>query len=141
MDPLLIYSLVRQESLFEEGARSYAAAQGLMQIIPDTGRWIAERLGMSDYRNDLIYRPYLNVRFGSYYLSWVRDYTDGTWTSALVGYNAGPGNARAWRTRYGDDDPLFVELMPIAEPRTYIQRILVHYFHYHRIWDDDLPGQ
>ncbi len=134
IDPLLLYSLVRQESLFEEGARSSAAAQGLMQIIPDTGRWIAERLGHPTYRNALIYRPYLNVRFGSYYLAWVRDYTDGRWVSALVGYNAGPGNVRTWRERYGSDDTLFVELLPIGEPRTYIQRILVHYYHYRRIW-------
>jgi len=134
IDPLLLYSLVRQESLFEEGARSSAAAQGLMQIIPDTGRWIAERLGHPTYRNALIYRPHLNVRFGSYYLAWVREYTDGRWVSALVGYNAGPGNVRAWRERYGNDDTLFVELLPIGEPRTYIQRILVHYYHYRRLW-------
>ena len=53
-DPLIYFSLIRQESLFEEGARSTAAAQGLAQIIPDTGQWVAQQLGHPEYTNDII---------------------------------------------------------------------------------------
>ncbi len=135
IDPLLFYSLIRQESLFEEGARSFAAAQGLSQIIPATGAEIAERLRFPNYSNALIYRPYINVRFGVFYLDWVRDYVEsGSIVAALAGYNAGPGNARTWQGLAGGDEALFVELMTYSEPRLYVQRILSHYYHYNRLY-------
>ncbi len=134
LDPNLYFSLIRQESLFEEGARSSAAAQGLAQIIPDTGSWIATRLGYPNYTNDLVYRPDVNLKFGAYYLAWVRDYLGGSLTSALAGYNAGPGNAERWRQTSGDDDALFVELFDYNEPRVYIQAILSNLYHYSRLY-------
>ncbi|MFZ1752624.1 MAG: transglycosylase SLT domain-containing protein, partial [Caldilineaceae bacterium] len=134
IDPLIFYSLIRQESLFEEGARSFAAAQGLAQIIPATGAEIAERMGFPNYSNALIYRPYINLRFGAFYLAWVRDFVDGRIASALAGYNGGPGNSQRWRERAGGDDTLFVELMDYSETRLYLQRILSHYYHYTRLY-------
>jgi len=133
-NPLLYFSLIRQESLFEEGARSYAAAQGLAQIIPDTGHWVAERLGHPDYTNEMIYRPHINLMFGAYYLDWTRDYLDGNLISALVGYNAGPGNAEYWRGIIGADDTLFVEFLTINEPRIYVQSITTGLYHYTRLY-------
>ncbi len=134
IDPFLYFSMIRQESLFEEGARSWAAAQGLAQIIPDTARWVAERQGHADWSNELIYRPYINVNFGAYYFDWVRDYLDGNEVSALVGYNAGPGNAAAWRERSGPDDALFVEILTINEPRLYVTLITENLYHYTRLY-------
>jgi soluble lytic murein transglycosylase len=134
IDPLLLFSLIRQESLFEEGARSVAAAQGLAQIIPDTGHWIAEQLGYPNYTNDLVYRPIVNIRFGAYYLDWVRDYLDGNMVSALVGYNAGPGNSARWREWAGDDDVRFVEILEMNEPRTYVKAIATNLYHYDRLY-------
>ncbi|MBW7882094.1 MAG: tetratricopeptide repeat protein [Caldilineaceae bacterium] len=133
LDPLLYFSLIRQESLFEEGARSTAAAQGLAQIIPDTGLWIAGQLGHPEYTNDIIYRPVINLRFGAYYLGWARDFLDGNLLSALVGYNAGPGNAKAWRELAGPDDTLFVEILAYSEPRLYVRLILGNLYHYTRL--------
>ncbi|MCC6458757.1 MAG: transglycosylase SLT domain-containing protein [Caldilineaceae bacterium] len=135
IEPLLFFSLIRQESLFEEGARSFAAAQGLAQIIPDTGQWVAERLGYPNYSNELVYRPYINVKFGAYYLDWVRDYLDGNLVSALVGYNAGPGNSDIWREAAGADDALFVEQLTITEPRIYVQAVVSNLYHYTRMYD------
>jgi soluble lytic murein transglycosylase len=134
LNPLLFYSTVRQESLFEEGARSYAAAQGLAQIIPDTGQWVAEQLGYPGYTNDLIYRPHVNLKFGAYYLDWVRDFTAQNLVSGLVGYNAGPGNSQYWRGVSGPDDTLFVEILSVNEPRLYVQIILSNLYHYTRLY-------
>ncbi|MCX6050441.1 MAG: lytic transglycosylase domain-containing protein, partial [Chloroflexi bacterium] len=134
LNPLLYFSLIRQESLFEEGARSYAAAQGLAQIVPDTGIWVAQRLGHPDYTNALIYRPYINLNFGAYYLAWTRDYLDGNLVSALVGYNAGPGNSKIWRETAGSDDPLFVELVQANESQIYVQIITTNLYHYTRLY-------
>ena len=136
LNPLLFFSLIRQESLFEEGARSYAAAQGLAQIIPDTGAWVAGRLSYPNYTNDLVYRPYINIKFGAYYLDWVRDYLDGNLVSALVGYNAGPGNSDIWREAAGVDDALFVEQLSINEPRIYIHTIVSNLYHYTRLYGE-----
>jgi soluble lytic murein transglycosylase len=134
LDPLLFYGLIRQESLFEEGARSHAAAQGLAQIIPTTGAEIAGRLNYPNYSNALIYRPHINIRFGTFYLDWVRNYVNGDIAAALAGYNAGPGNARRWQGLSGGDETLFVELMTYTEPRIYLYRILSHYYHYNRLY-------
>ena len=89
LDPLLVFSLIRQESLFEGFATSYAAAQGLMQIIPDTGQWIAQKLSWPNYQNSDVYRPYINVKFGAYYLRYVLDLVDNLPYAALAGYGAG----------------------------------------------------
>ncbi len=137
IDPLLFFSLIRQESLFEEGARSVAAAQGLAQIIPSTGQEVADRMGYPGYANDLVYRPYINIRFGAYYLDWVRDYLDGNVISAMVGYNAGPGRSAAWRENAGADDALFVEQLTIEEPRVYIHAIVGNLYHYTRLYSGE----
>ncbi len=134
IDPPLFFSLIRQESLFEEGARSFAAAQGLAQIIPDTGAWVADKVGYVGYTNDLVYRPHINLWFGAYYLDWTREYLDGNTIAALVGYNAGPGNSEGWRLESGPDDPLFVEILTFGEPRLYVKKITSNYFHYLRIY-------
>ena len=134
INPLVFFSLVRQESLFEEGAISSAAAQGLAQIIPDTAKWVADRLVYPDYTNGLVYRPHVNLKFGAYYLHWTRGYLDDNLISALVGYNAGPGNAERWRTLSGPDDTLFVEILQVTEPRIYVQRVTENLYHYTRLY-------
>ena len=133
-DPLLLYSLIFQESLFEPPARSFAGAQGLTQIIPSTGAEIAQRLNYPNYSTALLSLPYVNIRFGAYYLRWVRDFTGGNDVAALAGYNAGPGNALLWLGTSASEDALFVELVPYDETRLYLQRILILYYHYLRLY-------
>lgn len=69
LDPLLMLSLIRQESLFDPQARSSAGALGLAQIMPATGEWIASQIGPEDYRESLLLRPYLNLRYSAWFLS------------------------------------------------------------------------
>ncbi len=134
IDPLLLYSLIFQESLFEPPARSFAGAQGLTQIIPSTGAEIAQRLNYPNYSVELLNLPSVNVRFGAFYLRWVRDFAHNNDVAALVGYNAGPGNASVWFDRTAPDEALFIELLPYDETRLYLHRILTHYYHYARIY-------
>ncbi len=122
-DPRLQFSLVRQESLFESFARSGAAAQGLSQVIPDTGAWIAERLQWPDYENEDLYKPYVGLNFGAYYLAQQLDYFNGDVHAALAAYNAGPGNAIRWHETAGSDLDLFVDTMDFNETKTYVERI------------------
>jgi soluble lytic murein transglycosylase len=122
-DPLLQFALVRQESLFESFARSHAAAQGLSQVIPDTGRYIAMRLAWPNYENELLYRPAVGLVFGAYYLQEQLNNFDGDVYAALSAYNAGPGNAARWRNQAPDDPDLYVEIVNFPETRLYIERI------------------
>jgi soluble lytic murein transglycosylase len=135
VDPLLIYALIRQESFFERGARSSAAAQGLTQVIPSTAEWIANAMGWPNFQPSDIYKPYLNVKFGTYYLKAALDMFDGNAYPALVGYNAGPGNARFWLEEANtSDDDLYVEEISLAEPKLYVRRVLAHYANYVRLY-------
>ena len=127
IDPLLLYAVVRQESLFEGGVTSSAAAQGLMQIIPSTGEWIADQLDWLNYQNSDLYRPFINLEFGAFYLDYQRQYFDGDMYAALAAYNAGPGNSEIWQSLSGNDPDLFVEIVRLEEPRLYIRRIYEFY--------------
>lgn len=135
LDPMLVYALIRQESFFERGARSYAAAQGLMQVIPSTAEWIANAIGWPNFQPGDIYKPYLNIKFGVYYLWAALQMFDGNPYPALVGYNAGPGNARFWLEQADTtDDDLYVEEISLSEPKLYVRRVLAHYATYVRLY-------
>ena len=134
LDPLLVFSLMRQESLFQSYATSFAYAQGLMQIIPTTGQEIAGNLQWPNYENSDLYRPYVNVRFGTYYLRFVLDYVDNVPYAALSGYNGGPGNAWTWLEASGEDFDRFVDTVAFDESRTYVVRIYQQYDIYRHLY-------
>lgn len=132
-DPLVVYALLRQESMFQSGALSSAAAHGLMQVIPSTGEHIAQSMGWPpNYQTHDLYRPMVSVRFGVWYLARQRDAIGNNLIAGMAAYNGGPGNAaRWWQAAQGDPD-LFVELISLTETRTYVERIREHYAHY--VW-------
>ncbi|MBN1316328.1 MAG: transglycosylase SLT domain-containing protein [Anaerolineales bacterium] len=134
VDPLLIFALIRQESLFEGFATSWAYAQGLMQIIPSTGQDIANKLAWPNYSNQDLYKPYLNVKFGIFYLAEQLDLFDGKEYVALSAYNGGPGNALYWQSVAPDDLDLYVEVIYLSETRKYVQRIYNHYTIYRALY-------
>ncbi len=136
LDPLLILAMIRQESLFESFARSWAAAQGLMQVIPSTGEYIAESLGWADYQNDDLFKPYVSITFGAYYLAEQLELFDGKVHVALSAYNAGPGNASYWYEVAPEDPDFYLEVITLSEPRSYIQRIYTHYTYYRALYGD-----
>ncbi len=123
LHPLFLFSVIRQESLFEGFVQSTADARGLMQIIPATGSSIATNLGISDFRPEDLYRPVISINFGANYLSRVGTFTGGDKYAVLAGYNAGPGNAAVWNELAGGDPDLFVEVVRFAETRNYIRGI------------------
>lgn len=135
LDPLLLYAIIRQESLFDDQAQSWAAAHGLMQIIPDTGEWIALQLGWRPFSAGDLYRPFINIKFGAFYIQQQLESFGGNLLSALAGYNAGPGNARRWRQIAGDTDPdLFFLTVDIAETRLYLEQVMAHYAAYQLLY-------
>jgi soluble lytic murein transglycosylase len=122
--PLFIYSVMRQESLFEGFVTSTAGARGLMQVIPSTGEEIARTLNWPpSYTADDLYRPVVSVPFGVSYLDRQRDFFDGDLFAALAAYNGGAGNASSWRSLANGDPDLFVEVIRFTETRNYIRSI------------------
>ncbi len=135
-DPLLMFALIRQESLFESIAQSNAAAQGLSQVIPDTGAYIAQRLGWQDYDNEDLFRPYVGIAFGAYYLDQQLDSFDGDVAAALSAYNGGPGNAARWYGQVAGDIDAYIETVDFAETRAYIERIYTGQSVYKYLYDN-----
>jgi soluble lytic murein transglycosylase len=134
-DPLFIYSVIRQESLFEGYVRSSAGARGLMQVIPSTGAQIASELGKpANYTEEDLYRPYVSVLFGSHYLARNRSLLNGDLYATLAAYNGGPGNAIAWKELSGDDPDLFLESVRFEETRNYIRNIYEIFIIYNRLY-------
>jgi soluble lytic murein transglycosylase len=137
LDPLLVFALIWQESLFEPGARSYAAAIGLMQIIPSTGEWIALRLRWDDFSPTHLTQPYLNVRFGTWYLAQALNVFQGDIFAALAAYNAGISAPSRWlNVAHGDPD-LFMETIDYSQTLHYVQLIYQHHALYRQIYQ---PG-
>jgi soluble lytic murein transglycosylase len=134
-DGLFVMSVVRQESLFDGYATSFAAARGLMQIVPDTGAEIADQLGWpSDYTADDLYRPVVSVKFGVHYLANQRQRFNGDLYAALAAYNGGPGNTLVWEDLAPDDPDLFLEVIRLAEPHRYIRTIYEAFAIYRRLY-------
>jgi soluble lytic murein transglycosylase len=134
LDPLLLAALVRQESLFEPAAESWVGARGLGQVMPGTGRSIAQELGIEDFELDDLYRPSVSIRFAAHYLASMLERFDDQILVALAAYNGGPGNALVWLDSGGDDLDLFVEAITAVESRLYLQGVYEQYVIYERLY-------
>jgi soluble lytic murein transglycosylase len=133
--PLLLFSIIRQESFFESFIRSSANARGLMQIIPDTAQSLANELGWPpNFSLSDLNRPIVSLAFGSEYLDDQRVYLDGDIYAALAAYNGGPGNALAWKDLAGGDPDLFLEIIRFDETQRYIRLIYEMFSIYRRLY-------
>ncbi|MEJ5240123.1 MAG: tetratricopeptide repeat protein [Anaerolineales bacterium] len=138
VDVLLLFSLVRQESLFRPSALSSAGAHGLMQIIPSTADSLARQIGWPpNFTTADLARPVVNLRLGVHYLASQRNYFGGDLYAALAAYNAGPGNAAEWQRLAAGDPDLFVEVIRFQETRRYLRQIYEIYIIYRTLYAAD----
>lgn len=126
LDMAWVYGLMRQESRFIAPARSSAGAQGLMQVMPATGKWVAKQIGLQGYHHGMLTDPDTNVRLGTSYMRLILDDLDNHPVLAAAGYNAGPGRARRWRDALPIDATIYVETIPIDETRDYVKKVLAN---------------
>jgi soluble lytic murein transglycosylase len=122
IDPFIATALIRQESMFEAGVTSHAGARGLMQIMPATGRQLADAVGIEPWDDELLYHPEINVHLGTRYLARHMENYDGSLPSVFSAYNAGSHRVGWWSdyAEYGNDE-LFTERIPFAETRNYVK--------------------
>lgn len=134
--PLFLFSVVRQESLFEGFVRSSAGARGLMQILPSTAQEIVTNENWPpNYTDEDLYRPLVSIFLGSNYLDRQRGFMSGDIYGALAAYNGGPGNAKAWKDLVPPDPDLYVEVIRFPETQEYIKGIFEIFSIYKNLYD------
>ncbi|GEM_PF-868849 len=133
LDPLLILSLIRQESAFQENARSHAGARGLMQLMPGT----ANALNGKKLKPNQLYDAGLNVKLGTKFVDRLLERYDGNVYKVLAAYNAGPLRVDEWTRRYPtDNNMMFMDLIPYKETRDYVAAILRNYYWYSKLYPE-----
>jgi soluble lytic murein transglycosylase len=124
LDPAYVYGLIRQESRFIMDARSTVGASGLMQVMPATARWTANKIGMSGFRVDQLNDRDTNIAIGTGYLKLVLDDFGGSMPLAAAAYNAGPSRPRAWRNGPTMEGAAWAETVPFTETRDYVKKVV-----------------
>jgi soluble lytic murein transglycosylase len=124
LEPAYMFGLIRQESRFHVSAQSHVGASGLMQVMPATAAWTARKLGMNDYRRDLLNDRDVNLKLGAGYLKLMVDEFAGSQAMAAAGYNAGPNRPRRWRDGPMLDAAVWAENIPFTETRDYVKKVL-----------------
>jgi soluble lytic murein transglycosylase len=130
IDPSVVYSIVRQESSFNQKDLSSAMAMGLMQVTPAAGRDTAKKFRVVYDQKRLMSDQVYNMQIGAGELGILFQDYRGSYILTFAGYNAGRGRVKEWVARFGDPrdpkiDPIdWVERIPFAETRNYVQRIL-----------------
>ncbi|MBF0461315.1 MAG: lytic transglycosylase domain-containing protein [Magnetococcales bacterium] len=125
LDPALVWSMTRQESLFFRRAESPTKAFGLMQLMPETAAEESNRIGLLPATRHLLQFPDYNLSVGQSYLARMLRMFEGDLVLAVASYNAGPGRGLSWRANREQEDPIdFIERIPFAETREYVKRVL-----------------
>lgn len=135
LDPLLVLSIMKTESGFNEKSESNKGAKGLMQIMDSTGTWISEEVGIYFFYPNMLYEPELNIRFGCWYLNNLREeFVD--LDLILAAYNAGSGNVNKWlvNEEYSKDGKS-LSYIPFNETRKYVDKVKVNYSIYKYLYN------
>ncbi|MGO4987685.1 lytic transglycosylase domain-containing protein [Gallicola sp. Sow4_E12] len=136
VDPMLVYSVIKVESNYNPDAHSPMNAHGLMQILPETGSWIAERLKI-DYSEEMLKDPETSIQMGTYYLSYlVHHFKDRD--LAIAAYNGGLGNVEKWLADENlSKDGESLDEIPFVETRNYVVRVNDNYRIYDLFYGDE----
>ncbi len=123
VDPYLVMAVIKAESNYQKEAVSNKDACGLMQITPSTAKWLAEKAGISDFEDEDIYSPEINIKLGCYYLSYLYDMYADT-KCMLAAYNAGNGTVDKWLSDFNySTDGKTLEKIPYKETEQYINKV------------------
>jgi len=128
VDPNLLAAVMKAESNFDKNAVSNRGARGLMQIMPDTGRWIAGQMGTRDFDPARLFEPETSIRLSAWYLADLMAEFSGDAVLALAAYNGGRGNVRDWIGEHSlADGKRRIENIPFPETRHYVKKVLFYY--------------
>lgn len=137
LDPYMVCAVIYTESKFDDDVVSNAGAVGLMQIMPNTGEWIAKKAKFSDYTDDSLKDPAMNIKLGCWYLNYLETKFNGSVQLMLASYNAGPSNVSSWlgNTSYSSDGKTLTKI-PYKETENYVTRVMNAYERYKSLYKD-----
>ena len=137
LEPAYVASVILAESSYDPQAVSSVNAQGLMQILPDTGEWIAGKFDET-YVEGCLFDPDTNLRYGCWYLGFLMDRYGGDMTCASSAYHQGQGTVDKWlRDPTISEDGLTLTSIPSDATKTYVQRILKYYEKYEKRYAEE----
>lgn len=147
LDEYMVLAIIREESRFNPKTVSWANARGLMQMIPQTGRNVARLIGIRPFYTGRLHDPDTNIRMGCYYFSQLLKRFNNNNVLALAAYNGGPLRVKRWMNKWwseiGPDIDIdeFIESIPLAETKRYVQKVIKSYYEYKRLYSIKEPGQ
>lgn len=141
IDPFLVAAIIKNESNFNHNAVSHVGAVGLMQIMPETGAWIAKEMQLPEYTKDSLFESKTNIRMGCWYVGELDAEFKHNLALIMIAYNAGRGNAKSWMKEYGWDYNFNdVSQIPYPDTREYVQKVLKDRDNYYKLYKDKVNG-
>lgn len=136
INPLLVTSLIRQESRFMPKIKSAVGATGLMQVMPETATWVAAKINLKKYSLENVDD---NIKLGTWYLGHTHDEYKNNSMLAVASYNAGPNAVADWLKRFSFSDPdAFADKIPFPETKGYVKSVFENYWNYLRIYNPEV---
>jgi soluble lytic murein transglycosylase len=134
LDPYLVAAVIKTESTFKSDAVSSAGAVGLMQIMPETGEWLAGKFGEA-FETDNLYDPETNIRYGCWYLHFLMERFDGQADLAIAAYNAGHNRVEGWLLDEAYSDGTVLTNIPYSETENYVKKVNKAYSKYKEFYE------
>jgi len=135
LDDAWVYGLMRQESRFITNAKSTVGASGLMQLMPATAKWVANKIGLKGFHQGQVNDTETNVLLGTSYMRLVMESLDNHPVLASAAYNAGPGRAKKWRADRPLEGAVYAETIPFNETRDYVKKVMSNSVYYSALFD------
>ncbi|WP_223068603.1 lytic transglycosylase domain-containing protein [Paenibacillus caui] len=138
LDPFMVAAIIRVETNYKPSKQSKKGALGLMQIMPDTAKWVLETAKLPNVSFDQInQQPEANIEIGTWYLKSLSDQFDGNMIAVIAAYNAGPTRVKNWlKGGTWDGTVDTAKNIPLGETRHYVQRVVHYYEQYTSIYKD-----
>ncbi len=142
-DPYFIAAIIREESQFRMEALSPAGARGVMQVMPSTGKWIAQAIKLTAFDASKLFESDTAINLGTWYIGFLMKRFGGDPLYVAAAYNAGPDAVASWTGKGGiaGERDEFVESIPFAETRGYVKKVLRNYAEYKRIYGKPVKVQ
>lgn len=128
IDPAFVAAIIKRESDYDPYAISSVQARGLMQIMPDTGEWLAGKVDVRDFTTDILYDGPTNIKMGCWYLGYLSRMFQGDPILVACAYHAGQNNVKGWVEKYSSNGvTLTLEEIPMENTRYYARKVLEAY--------------
>jgi len=135
IDPYLVAAVIKTESNFSSEAESRMGARGIMQIMPETGAWAAEQMGLKGFDTDDLYQTETNIRIGCWYLNNLNKEFNGNKILVIAAYNGGRGNVREWlQKEQWTGEHANIDQIPFSETREYVRKVMKNYEWYRYLY-------